>query len=55
MDDKLKLLLSCLPDALVLTVGEDELLSGVEDGAADIVVVPAASVHLPGLKKLTIT
>ena len=36
-------------DALVLAVAEDELLAGVEDGAADVVVVAAAGVHLPGL------
>ena len=36
-------------DALVLAVAEDELLARVEDGAADVVVVAAAGVHLPGL------
>ena len=37
-------------DGLVLAVGEDQLLPGVEDGAGDVVVVAAARVHLPGLQ-----
>lgn len=36
-------------DALVLRVGQDELLARVEDGAGHIVVVAAARVQLPGL------
>ena len=39
------------PDRLVLTVGEDQLLPRVEDCAADVVVVAAAGVHLPGLQQ----
>lgn len=37
------------PDALVLGVGQDELLPWVEDGAGHIVVVATACVQLPGL------
>lgn len=37
------------PDALVLRVGQDELLPWVEDGAGHIVVVAAACVQLPCL------
>merc|ERR1719151_163418 len=37
------------PDALVLTVAQDQLLPGVKDGTADIVVVAPAGVHLPSL------
>lgn len=37
------------PDAFVLRVGENELLTWVEDGAGHIVVVTAARVQLPGL------
>ena len=40
-----------LPDALVLAVGQDELLPRVEDGAANIVVVAAAGINLPGLQQ----
>lgn len=36
------------PDALVLRVGQDELLTGVEDSAGHVVVVAAARVQLPG-------
>lgn len=37
------------PDALVLRVGQDELLTWVEDGTGHVVVVAAARVQLPGL------
>ena len=36
-------------DAFILAVAQDELLSRVEAGAADIVVVAPAGVHLPRL------
>jgi hypothetical protein len=38
-------------DGLVLTVGEDELLPGVEDGAGDVVIVASTGVNLPGLNR----
>lgn len=37
------------PDALVLRVGQDELLARVEDGTGHVVVVAAACVQLPCL------
>lgn len=37
------------PDALVLGVGEDELLARVEDGTGHVVVVAAARIQLPCL------
>lgn len=37
------------PDALVLRVGKDELLTWMEDGAGDVVVVAAACIQLPCL------
>lgn len=37
------------PDALVLRVGQDELLAWVEDSTGHVVVVTAASVQLPSL------
>ncbi|KAF9408069.1 hypothetical protein HW555_012131 [Spodoptera exigua] len=37
-------------DELVLTVGEDQLMSCVEEHAGDIVVVATARVHLPSLR-----
>ena len=37
------------PDALVLGVGQDELLARVENGAGHVVVVTAARIQLPGL------
>ena len=42
-----------VPDsyALVLAVAQDKLLSWVEDGTADIVVVASARVHLPSLEQ----
>ena len=35
------------PDALVLRVGQDELLTRVEDGTGHIVVVAAACIQFP--------
>ena len=40
------------PDALVLGVGEDQLLSRMEDGAGHVVVMTSTRVHLPGLQHL---
>lgn len=37
------------PDALVLRVGQNELLAGMEDGARYVVIVPPAGVQLPRL------
>lgn len=37
------------PDALVLRVGQDELLTRVEDGTGHVVVVTAACIELPRL------
>lgn len=37
------------PDALVLRVGQDELLAWVEDGTGHIVVVAATRIQLPRL------
>lgn len=37
------------PDALVLRVGQDELLAWVEDGTGHVVVVTAARIQLPCL------
>lgn len=37
------------PDALVLRVGQDELLARVEDGTGHVVVVTAARIQLPRL------
>merc|ERR1719318_783454 len=37
------------PDGLVLAVGEDELLPGVEDGTRHVVIVASTRVHLPSL------
>lgn len=45
---------SHVPDAdeLILTVGQDELVSSVEQHAGYVVVVAAAGVHLPSLGRL---
>ena len=42
-------ILNTVPDTLVLAVGQNELLSGVKDGAADVVVMSPTRVHLPSL------
>ena len=37
-------------DALVLAVGENQLLARMKDGAGDVVVVATTCVNLPGLQ-----
>lgn len=37
-------------DALILRVGQDELLAWVEDSAGHVVVVPPTGVQLPRLR-----
>ena len=39
------------PDGFVFGVGHDEVLSGMENHAGDVVVVTPTSVHFPSLKK----
>lgn len=38
-------------DALVFTVGQNQLLPRVEQGARDVVIVASAGVHFPRLTK----
>ena len=40
------------PDGLVLRVGHDQVLTGMENHAGYVVVVATASVNLPGLKMM---
>ena len=40
------------PDGLVLAVGDDQVLAGVEDHARDVVVMAAAGVDFPGLERM---